>query len=654
MADTLMPLLERHLLDLIVLVGSAIGVACRPRLTPYVVVIAVLLSSTATHAMTTDGLVLAGSAIGLAMHRMVLRDWKVGPLASAPLVLLGALDLLMLGSLLANRDTPQASLAAQATVYILSRTILIATVLVLSPQNRTSQLDWLLAGSVGTALLGLVRGMEIAGAPLQKIIGDPLAIEFLGDLGQPGTWNLYAAVMIVGGLLALSAAELSDRRGRILALRGMALFLFAMAGTSESRTALVVGLLALGGLAIIADQWRRRALLGCFALALGLAAILPGVSVLNKPVLAPTQAVEAAVPVTAPITPPPASGEQSTVPQVFRPPAGLTSTWRVLLDHSDYRFDQTFERPNLLPRGNYLTLLARAASTSSDVHLRVAVNGMVAAKLTAPTLRTYYTWIQIPVPDRAISDGGVVTISLSAEGDLDSQRRYVAVAGINATAPNIRAQAFVAGRPVEGNLSADPGILRGMVLLFLNGEVPTLRPLPSTEASTLDQSISDRLSLWRTAWHFFLRHPLLGTGFYTFGTVERQDPSGVLFTAYANAHSDYVELLADLGALGPVVLFALLTGTIIAVLGWPPTGLGPERSWRSSLAWAVGVMLLTAMSQTWLADTRSAMFFWIVLLVAGGSYRRSLVPTRGEHKEGHQRNSNDPEPLRQYRCSHNA
>lgn len=648
-----MPLLERHLLDLVVLVGSAIGVACRPRLTPYVVVIAVLLSSTSTHAMTTDGLVLAGSAIGLATHRMVLWDWKVGPLASAPLVLLGALDLLILGSLLANRYTPQASLAAQGTLYILSRTILIATVLVLSPQNRTSQVDWLLAGAVGTTLLGLVRGMEIAGAPLQKIIGDPLAIQFLGDLGQPGTWNLYAAVMIVGGLLALSAAELLDRRGRILALRGMALFLFAMAGTSESRTALVVGVLVLSGLAIIADQWRRRALLGCFGLAFVLAAILPGVSVLNKPVLV-TQAVDAAVPVTTPITPPATSGEQNTIPQVFRPPAGLTSTWRVLLDQPDYRFDQTFERPSLLPHGNYLTLLARAASSSPDVHLRVAVNGTVAAELTAPTLRTYYTWIHVPLPDGAIAGGGAITVSLSAAGDLDSQRRYVAVAGINSTAPNIRAQAFVAGRPVEGNLSADPGVHRGMVLLFLNGEVPTLRPLPSTEASTLDQSISDRLSLWRTAWHIFLRHPLLGTGFYTFGTVERQEPSGVLFTAYANAHSDYVELLVDLGALGPVVFFALLTGTFIALLGWPPTGLGPERSWRASLTGAVGVMLLTAVSQTWLADTRSAMFFWIVLLVAGGSYRRSLVPTRGEHNEGHQGNGNDPEPLRQYRCGPDA
>src|SRR5262245_5146258 len=631
MADTVMPLLGRHLLDLVVLVGVAIGVGGRPRLTPYAVVIAVLLSSTSTHAMTTDGLVLAGSAIGLATHRVVLRDWKVGPLTSAPLVLLGALDLLMLASLLANRDTPQASLAAQGTVYILSRTILIATVLVLSPQNRMSRVDWLLACAVGTTLLGVVRGLEIAGAPLQKIIGDPLAIQFLGDLGQPGTWNLYAAVMIVGGLLAFSAAEMFDGRGPILALRGMALFLFAMAGTSESRTALVAIVLALGGLAIVADEWRRRALLGCFGLAFVLAAILPGVSVLNKPMVVPTKAVEAAVPVTAPITPPAASGEQSPILQVFRPPAGLTATWRVLLDHSDYRFDQIFEQPNLLPHGNYLTLLARAASSSSDMHLRVAVNGIVAAELTAPTLRTYYTWIQVPVPDRAISGGGAVTISLSAQGDLDSQRRYVAVAGINATAPNVRAQAFVAGHPVEGNLSADPGIHRGMVLLFLNGEVPTLRPLPATQASALDQSISDRLSLWRSAWHFFLRHPVLGTGFYTFGTVERQDPSGVLFTAYANAHSDYVELLADLGALGPIVFFTLLTVAIMAVLGCAPASLGHERYWGASLAWAVVVLLLTAVSQTLLADTRSAMFFWMVLLVVGGTYRRTLVSTRSQH-----------------------
>src|SRR5262249_175333 len=152
-----------------------------------------------------------------------------------------------------------------------------------------------------------------------------------------------------------------------------------------------------------ADQWRRQALLGCLGLAFVLAAILPGVSVLNKPVLVPTQAVEAAVPVTAP--PPAAPGEQKTIPEVFRPPAGLTSTWRGLLAHSDYRFDQTFEQPNLLPHGNYLAVLARAASSSSNVHLRVAVNGRVAADLTAPTLRTYYTWIQVPVPDRAISGG---------------------------------------------------------------------------------------------------------------------------------------------------------------------------------------------------------------------------------------------------------
>src|SRR6202043_553058 len=119
---------ERHLLDVAVLAIAALPVAVRPRLAPYIAVVAVLLPSAATHLMTTDGLALAGVAAGLAVHRLWRRDRELGLVLTGPLVALAALDVLLLLSLLANLGTPQASMAAQATGYFISRTVLVAAV----------------------------------------------------------------------------------------------------------------------------------------------------------------------------------------------------------------------------------------------------------------------------------------------------------------------------------------------------------------------------------------------------------------------------------------------------------------------------------------------------------------------------------------------
>jgi hypothetical protein len=613
LAVALPSLVQRHVLDVAVLAIAAALVVVRPRLAPYIAIVAVLLPSSATHLMSSDGLALAGVAAGLVIHRVWRRDRELGPALTGPLVALAALDALLLLSLLGNAGSPQESVAAQSTGYFISRTVLIVLVVVLASPRLARQLDWLCAAALGGSVLAVTRALELAGVPVQTL-ANRLSVQVLGSTFS--TTNVYALVLAVCAFLALAAAEQLESRRLSLAMRGVAVVLLAAAGTGTSRTAVVAILLVLVGLAALADRWQRRVQYAVLTLGFAAASLLPTASILEKPVVVSTHATTARVPTAAvPITANrPSSGPAAPV---FNPPRGLSTTWRVLLDRPTYQFDQTFTAPRLTAHGNYVVLLARAAGRATDIRLRIAVNGVVAQEPTAAQVGTSYRWVTVPVPDAALAGAKNVVVSVSATGPLDSTTKYFALGGLDDTAAGVSPQAYSSGRRVEGDLSPDPGIQQGMALVFVDGRVPALTPLPPAGVQTLDESISDRLTLWRTAWHVFLQHPLVGTGFNTFAAVQAQDPQSALFASYGNAHDNLLSVLSDLGVLGPVLLLLVQAAALLALLGWPPAVFGSDRLWRVTFAGAIVVMLVMGLTQTWLADGRSAMLSWIVLLVAG-------------------------------------
>ena len=86
---------------------------------------------------------------------------------------------------------------------------------------------------------------------------------------------------------------------------------------------------------------------------------------------------------------------------------------------------------------------------------------------------------------------------------------------------------------------------------------------------------SGRLPQWRVAWHEFEREPVLGSGA---GTYEQ---SWNEFRPYAakirDAHSLYLETLAELGVLGLALLLAALTTPVVAALRTQAPRLGTRR-----------------------------------------------------------------------------
>src|SRR5215831_17125776 len=197
--------LERHAADLAVLAGAAVVAAIRPRVTPYLVVAGVLFQSSATHVMTSDGLVLAGAFAGLAFERGLRGDRpRASDVPLVAVVLLG-LDVLMAASLLANLGGPTAGVAGQATFYFVSRSVLLGAVVVLAPRSGGWLRDWISAGAVGSLLVGLARLLELAGVPVQPLAGS-LSIGLLGDVRDIGSWNGFASAMLVGALMALIMA----------------------------------------------------------------------------------------------------------------------------------------------------------------------------------------------------------------------------------------------------------------------------------------------------------------------------------------------------------------------------------------------------------------------------------------------------------------
>lgn len=107
--------------------------------------------------------------------------------------------------------------------------------------------------------------------------------------------------------------------------------------------------------------------------------------------------------------------------------------------------------------------------------------------------------------------------------------------------------------------------------LFLLGLVAVAIWVGSDPAITRFETLNDqythpgqdRLSIWRDTLHLIGRHPVLGSGLGSFATVYPSVETAFLNNLVDHAHCDYLEVVAELGLPGGLLVF----GAVFWVLG---------------------------------------------------------------------------------------
>jgi hypothetical protein len=132
-----------------------------------------------------------------------------------------------------------------------------------------------------------------------------------------------------------------------------------------------------------------------------------------------------------------------------------------------------------------------------------------------------------------------------------------------------------------------------------------------------------RVAEWRVAWDDgFLRHPIIGIGAGTYATLWTRD--GTTVRRVLNAHSLYLEELAELGIVGGGLLVAVVVAILVA-LG--RRARGPEReAWAALLAGAVMWAIHAGVDWDWQMPAVTAWFF-----AAGGL--ALAAPADRRHRE---------------------
>ena len=119
---------------------------------------------------------------------------------------------------------------------------------------------------------------------------------------------------------------------------------------------------------------------------------------------------------------------------------------------------------------------------------------------------------------------------------------------------------------------------------FVHQQTVTSPGVRSRLSSTSNQ---DRIELWTVAFNDFRAQPIDGSGAETFEIIWYEHRHGM--QVYANAHSLYLETLAELGVVGLALVALFVIGTLV---GLAPARRGRDRAlyaalFSAGLAWAV-------------------------------------------------------------------
>jgi hypothetical protein len=373
--------LDTHALDLILLLaGLAIALAA-PLVVPYVAAIAIGMQSTAPHSLTSDGDILAGLVAGLLRDRLRGRRPEL-QLRNVAVIALGCLCAAVLVSYLAHLGTGSAHDILLASEFIVSRSLLIAALVLLLGFAQPMTARWLQAVGLLALLLAAGRLAEGAGLPVAGWLA-PLHVTMFGDYGDVGSWNTLAVVLAVGVAAGLGGAFLTTRStGDYLAL-GAALVVVLALSTAASRTGAVVLLLTAAALMVATRSMARRIAVGAILAMFVLGSLNPGLGVLRKPLLVQTARLAdnrvstELQPATIPpdyATPPGPSGPPAPTPRPRPALPALVPDWRSPLDRSYYRLQDQIRAGPMYPTGNRIEFVARRGGPSADVRLVLSVN----------------------------------------------------------------------------------------------------------------------------------------------------------------------------------------------------------------------------------------------------------------------------------------
>jgi putative inorganic carbon (HCO3(-)) transporter len=105
---------------------------------------------------------------------------------------------------------------------------------------------------------------------------------------------------------------------------------------------------------------------------------------------------------------------------------------------------------------------------------------------------------------------------------------------------------------------AIPALVGALVVAWLLMPARYQERLLSVEQYQQDASSMGRLQAWAAGWRMFIEHPVLGIGAGNFSTAHALGYSRLSHPNWLNAHSVYVQVLAELGVVGGICFVALV------------------------------------------------------------------------------------------------
>jgi O-antigen ligase len=451
------------------------------------------------------------------------------------------------------------------------------------------------------AVLGVLRVGQMAGINVTALVSAYFGTVFLGDVEQYTQQNSYGTFQALILTLALYVM-VHPRRGRasLASAGGLALAFQWLLLTSHSRTAIAAYACVLVIAFVLARGWQRRVVLvmaGAFVV-LGIANTRIQI---EKPVLAAPQWVSAsAVQEKLPV----AARREAKEQELAFWSSALTSSRLAVVQQI-----RVLER--LRPGDNVLQMFVRYSTWDAPGSLDVEIDGRVVQRVTPTAPEDWggeFFWVSVPVPPDLLEGKRAITVTLRVTGRTDARLNYVEVAGASFGARGLRSELFNGYGYLSEDLSQARGQQRGTFMIFLNEYWPErITRTKRGSRLALDNSIVERGVWARVALANYAAHPVVGSGF---GSLVFRAPRYIggspVFVEFVNAHSNFLQILAECGILG-------LGGLLVMVFA--PVGLTLARRWsrRSGgpgvpfdlafggffLAWALG-----SLAQYTVTDTR--------------------------------------------------
>jgi hypothetical protein len=319
----------------------------------------------------------------------------------------------------------------------------------------------------------------------------------------------------------------------------------------------------------------------------------------------------------------------------------VPALWASALTHPRFALVQRIRvADRLRPDHNVVRIFLLYPKRPTPGHLEVMVEGTLVERLTPRTSRRW-GWTEVPVRRDLLEGKEWVSVTLRVVGPSDNYRNFAAVAGGSFEADGLESAFFNGYGYLTEDMSSARGAQAGTLLIFLNERWPEriVRMLPAGGLA-LDYSIVERMVWARVALANYADHPLVGSGF---GSLVFRAPryigTGPVFVEFANAHSNFVQVLSECGPLG-------FAGWLLLVIA-PPALIG-ARCWRRraspyaspfhlafggfTVAWA-----LTSLAQYTLTDTRLFHLWVFYLGIWAAQFHRGgygLLPWPGTARLG--------------------